>query len=267
MTSRLASDLAALASRRDALELGVRGMGVLGLGGLLASCEETLAARTADAASSCILTPEEIRGPFPADGTRAGGRTLNVFGAQDLLRSDIRSSFADMEGTAQGVRLDCTIRVVDEGACRPLAGRALYLWQCDAAGDYSLYNRREVNYLRGMQVSDGEGMVRFTTIVPGCYGGRAPHVHLELFDSLDTATSGYNSLLVSQLAFTEEECAQIYRDRPEYGDSLANLRRWPATRDFVFSDNTPETLAAQTIHLTPAPAGDAYTGEAVVTLG
>ncbi|HTN13699.1 MAG TPA: intradiol ring-cleavage dioxygenase [Sphingomonadaceae bacterium] len=259
MTSRLATDLAALASRRRAM-----GLAALGLGGLAAACQETVAARTAKG-EACLLTPTEIRGPFPADGTRAGGQTLSVLGQQGLIRQDIRGSFAGMEGEAPGVLLDCAIRLVSAQSCAPLAGRALYLWQCDAAGDYSLYNRREVNWLRGMQASDADGVVRFTTIVPGCYGGRAPHVHIELFESLETATSGHASLLVSQLAFTEAECAEIYGARAEYGSSFDNLSRWPASRDFAFSGPEDER-AAQTIQLGGNPE-KGYTGTATVTLG
>lgn len=258
MASRLTTDLAAIVSRRRAL-----GLAGIGLGGMLAACNETVAARAANA--TCLVTPPEIKGPFPADGTRASGRTISVLGEKDLIRRDIRSSFAGVHGTAAGVSLDCAITILDAATCAPLAGCALYLWQCDAAGDYSLYNRTDVNYLRGMQVSDNEGVVRFTSIVPGCYGGRAPHVHVELFRDLASATSGDNSVLVSQLAFSEAECAEIYDSRSEYGGSAANLRRWPAARDFAFSDASPEGLAAQTIHLS-GDLASGYAGKATITL-
>jgi len=257
MASRFASDLATITSRRGAL-----GLAGLGFGGMLAACNETVAAR---AVGVCIATPEEIKGPFPADGTRASGQTLSVLGDKGLLRRDIRPSFAGMTGTAAGVPLECAIRVLDAATCAPLAGRAVYLWQCDAAGDYSLYDRTEVNYLRGIQISDADGMVRFTSIVPGCYGGRAPHVHLEVFSDLASATSGANTTLVSQLAFSEVECAEIYQARSEYGGSADNLRRWPASRDFAFSDASAEGLTAQTIALKGHP-DTGYVGDATISL-
>jgi protocatechuate 3,4-dioxygenase beta subunit len=260
MPSHLATDLAALATRRRAL-----GLGALGLGGALAACNEMVSARTLDDAAKCLATPTEIRGPFPADGTRAGGRALNVLGNEALIRRDIRPSFAGMTGTAEGVQLDCAIKLVDAAGCTPLAGRALYLWQCDAVGDYSLYNPTDVNFLRGLQVSGADGVVSFTTIVPGCYGGRAPHVHLEVFESIEAASNGANSLLVSQLALDEAECARVYRARSEYGSSMANLRQWPAEGDFAFS-GSDEARAAQTISLTGDPA-KGYVGEATVSLG
>src|SRR5690606_32692485 len=105
------------------------------------------------------------------------------------------------------------LSVVSAGAsCSALAGRAVYLWQNDAAGSYSLYNLPGENYLRGLQTADGEGRLGFTAIVPGCYGGRYPHCHLEVFESAKAALGGARPLLVSQLAFPDAECRAIYRD-------------------------------------------------------
>jgi hypothetical protein len=38
----------------------------------------------------------------------------------------------------------------------------------------------EARFLRGTQLSDGAGRVRFTTIYPGWYSGRAVHVHVRV---------------------------------------------------------------------------------------
>ena len=45
------------------------------------------------------------------------------------------------------------------------------------------------NYLRGVQETDADGSVQFTTIFPACYAGRWPHMHFEVYESLDSATS------------------------------------------------------------------------------
>src|SRR5690606_27632690 len=103
------------------------------------------------------------------------------------------------------------------GGCAPLAAHAVYLWQNDAAGAYSLYNLRHANYLRGLQGADGTGRLTFTTIVPGCYGGRFPHCHFEVFESVSAARAGAAPLLVSQLAFPAQECGAIYRVDGRYG--------------------------------------------------
>ena len=82
---------------------------------------------------------------------------------------------------------------------------------------------------------------------------------------MEAAAAGEPALLVSQLAFPEAECEAIYTADARYGDSLANLRRTPITRDFVFADNDAPAMAAQTLTL----SGDyrsGFTGTGTVTL-
>src|SRR5690606_11040586 len=122
----------------------------------------------------------------PADGTNGRPRPINVLAMDGVVRRDIRSSFAGMSGRAEGVPLELELRLARAGAsCAPLAGHAVYLWQNDAAGAYSLYNLPDENYLRGLQTADGNGRLAFTSIVPGCYGGRYPHCHFEVFESAE----------------------------------------------------------------------------------
>ncbi len=54
------------------------------------------------------------------------------------------------------------------------------------------------NYLRGVQEADANGQVTFTTIFPGAYSGRWPHIHFEVFESMSNATSAEQILTVSQ---------------------------------------------------------------------
>lgn len=255
MSSHLASDLSTLVSRRRAL-----GLGAIGIGGLLAACNDGVIARAAT--GSCLATPSETRGPFPADGTNGGRATISVFGKEGLVRRDIRPSFAGMTGAAEGIPLELELRVVGVDGCSPLAGAAIYLWQCDALGEYSLYTLESENYLRGVQAADAEGVVRFTSIIPGCYGGRAPHFHFEAFESIEAATHGANSLLVSQVAFPTAELNRAYAD-PRYGESLANLRRWPIERDWMLAGESAEEAAWQTVKLEGNPTGG-YRGEVSV---
>ena len=225
--SQFAADMA----RRRVLAGIATGLG----GALLAACGKSARAQGLASAASCPVTPEEIRGPYPADGVGGHDRRINVLVLEGVERADIRASFAGVDGEAPGVPMAVELELVAAAAaCAPLAGHAVYLWQCDAAGDYSLYTRREVNYLRGVQVADANGKVRFTSIVPGCYGGRAPHLHLEVFASLDAALSGAAPLLVSQLGLPQEPCDAVYADRAVYGTSAANHARWNVARDWAF---------------------------------
>ncbi|WP_305096689.1 intradiol ring-cleavage dioxygenase [Croceibacterium aestuarii] len=228
-------------------------LGLLGLGGAaLAGCGG--GAR----AAACLATPAETRGPFAGDGgSDRGGRRLTVLASDDVIRSDIRGSFAGLDGHADGVPLDLTITLLGTaGGCNPMAGWGLYLWHNDAAGKYSLYDLPHANYLRGLQQSGDAGTLRFRTILPGCYGGRAPHLHFEVYSSAQAAIAGDPALLASQFALPEDKCRAVYSADPRYGDSLANLDRWPTGRDFVFRDASDEELALETIAL----EGDARSG-------
>lgn len=258
----LAFDLQTLMKRRR----------VLGLAALtvLAGCnpfggESTISAKAADGAV-CVKDPTETAGPFPGDGTNAkAGQTVNVLTQSGVMREDIRTSFAGMTPVADGAQLDLVISLVDVGkACAPLAGLAVYIWHCDALGRYSLYDTDDSNYLRGVGVTDAEGDVKFTTIFPGCYDGRWPHIHFEVFESAEKAATGKDSLLISQFAFTEEACKAAYAGGGAYAASAPNLARVSLDKDGIFADNTPEQVEAQTIAVT----GDAAAGfKGAVTVG
>lgn len=260
MASHLQRDLAASFDRRRVL-----GGMALGFGGaVIAACGSRAGAQAGG--DLCFATPTEIRGPFPADGTNGRPRPINVLDMEGVVRRDIRGGFASMDGDAEGAPAELELSLVSMDGCRPLAGHAIYLWQNDAAGAYSLYNLPGTNYLRGMQEADGGGVVRFTTIVPGCYGGRFPHCHFEVFESTAAAARGAEPLLVSQLAFPADICRPLYRDDARYGDSLRNLDRLPIERDFVFGDSDEAGRERQTITLT-GDAARGYRGTATVAVG
>jgi protocatechuate 3,4-dioxygenase beta subunit len=206
----------------------------------------------------CVGATVETQGPFPADGSNGvNGTTSNVLVQSGVQRADIRSSFAGMQPMANGIALTVTLQLVNvAAACAPLAGYAVYIWHCDAAGRYSIYEAVEANYLRGLGVTDGAGEVQFKTILPGCYNGRWPHIHFEVFSTVDAATAGDQSLLISQMALPGDVLSAQYAADARYAQSAANLALQAIGVDGIFADNTAAQLAAQTIII----AGDPATG-------
>lgn len=214
----------------------------------------------------CVKHPEETAGPFPADGSnRAHGTLANALKQSGIVREDMRASFGNSTTVADGVTLDLEIKLHDVAAeCAPLAGYAIYLWHCDAAGRYSIYNLENETYLRAVGVSDAQGRVAFRTILPGCYPGRYPHMHFEIYRSLEAATDYTHRLLTSQLAMPAAQCRDVYDAVAAYKASVAPFSGVSLETDGIFRDNTPVQLAAQT----PLFEGDAKTGfKASVTIG
>jgi protocatechuate 3,4-dioxygenase beta subunit len=253
-------------SRRRALTL----LGAGGLAAVMAACssgngtaDTTSSTSTSTTATSTtptagvtgeadcsVETPQETGGPYPADGTNGP----NVLTQDGVVRRDITTSFGEYSGTAEGVPLQIDLRVLDSGAgCAPLAGAAVYLWHADRNGDYSIYSQdlSDQNYLRGVQVADDAGALTFTSIFPGCYDGRWPHIHFEVYETQAAATSGRNAILTSQIALPATADEQAYATTG-YEDSVENLSRISLSSDNVFRDGAE----AQT----PTVSGDAASG-------
>ncbi len=216
---------------------------------------------------SCVADPTETNGPYPADGTNtSNGPTANVLTTTGVVRSDIRSSFVGSTTAVPGVQVTLTLTIVNVNAsCAALAGYAIYIWHCDALGRYSLYDVPAESWLRGVGVTDANGQVTFTTIFPGCYTGRWPHIHFEVFSSLSAATGGNFARLISQLAMPADTCATVYNGSSTYTSSVANLARITVASDNVFGNNTAAQIAQQTPTMSGSVA-NGYTASAVIGL-
>ena len=216
--------------------------------------------------ASCIATPTETNGPYPSDGSNmANGVLSNILNTSGVVRSDIRSSIGGLTGAATGTPLTLTINLVNtSSACAALADYAIYLWHCDANGSYSLYDLPQQNYLRGVQATNASGQAVFTTIFPGCYAGRYPHIHFEVYRSLATATNYSNRLLVSQFAMPAAACSAVYA-AGGYSNSASNFAKTSTSSDNVFGDNTAAQVAAMMPTLTGSPSAG-YAGSVTVGL-
>ncbi|WP_193103578.1 3,4-dioxygenase subunit beta [Brachybacterium sp. FME24] len=252
----LAFDLDTLVTRR-------RTIGALGAGAaamVLAACGSGTGAATtgttasdgggaaasdggSDATTTTTEMPTETAGPYPGDGSN-GADVLEISGVE---RSDLRSSI-DTETVAEGALITLTMTVTDlaaDGAA--MTGAAVYVWHCDAQGAYSMYGDglTDETYLRGVQVVGDEGTVEFTSIFPGCYSGRWPHIHFEVFPDIDSITDAGNAVLTSQLALPEETSVEVYASSL-YDGSTENLDDTSLESDNVFSDGWDMQLATVT---------------------
>jgi protocatechuate 3,4-dioxygenase beta subunit len=176
---------------------------------------------TGGSSSSCAVSPSETIGPYPS--------------LTNFVRSDIR------EGKT-GVPVSLTITVVNaNNSCSPVAGAAVDIWQCDADGRYSEYaqpgyNGTGATFLRGIQVTDGNGRVTFATVFPGWYAGRATHIHVQV--KVNNA-----SVKVTQIAFPESVNAAVYATGVY---ASRGLNPTSNAGDMVFADSLASELATVT---------------------
>lgn len=232
-------DLQTLVDRRRALAV-LGGTGLVALVGCgndsdaAGPSDSTETASTATDASSVEEVPEETAGPYPGDGSNGP----NVLTESGIVRRDITQSFGSASDTADGVPLTIALTIQSADDCEPLAGAAVYLWHCTREGEYSLYSESiaSENYLRGVQEASETGTVTFTSIFPGAYSGRWPHIHFEVYASLDDATSAGPISATSQIALPQKACEEVYAT-DGYAGSSGNLAATSLDTDNVFSDD------------------------------
>ncbi|MCS0581449.1 intradiol ring-cleavage dioxygenase [Massilia pinisoli] len=232
-----------------AVPLASCGGGSVDAGTTASSSSSTPASGSTTTATTgtCTVIPEETGGPYPGDGTNSNGNGVaNALALSGIVRSDIRTSVAPGSATAAGIQTTLKLQIVNTGAsCASAAGAAVYLWHCDRDGNYSMYasGLTNENYLRGVQEADATGTVTFTTIFPGCYSGRMPHIHFEVYPSLAKATSAANRVKTSQFTFPMATLNEAYATSA-YSASSRNLATMSYATDNVFSDGTSLQMAS-----------------------
>jgi protocatechuate 3,4-dioxygenase beta subunit len=239
----LAFDLDTLASRRQVLRLVGIGAGVGATGVGLAACDDDSSTSGQGGGSDTTAEiPEETAGPYPGDGSNGP----DILEQSGVVRGDIRSSFGTASGTAQGVPMTLELTIEDlarNGA--PFIGTAVYVWHCDREGRYSLYSNgiTQENYLRGVQLADSAGVVRFTSIFPACYSGRWPHIHFEVYPDRASITDSTKAIATSQVALPKDVCDTVFA-QSGYSASVNNLAGVSLTSDNVFGDDGGMTQLA-----------------------
>ncbi|NUR06685.1 MAG: 3,4-dioxygenase subunit beta [Nocardioidaceae bacterium] len=247
----LVYDVRTLVSRRRALGL----FSGIGVGALAAGCglvdpadsgggtTTTSGPRPSGSAGSSVTSasgdltevPDETAGPFPGDGSKG----IDVLDDSGIVRRDLRSTFGDAGTvTAEGVPLTVRLTVRDASTGDARTGSAIYVWHCDREGRYSLYTPglEDVNYLRGVQTVDDTGTATFTTVFPGCYQGRWPHIHFEVYADAADATRDGPIVKTSQIALPKEACDLVYAT-DGYEQSVSALAGVSLSTDLVFSDD------------------------------
>jgi protocatechuate 3,4-dioxygenase beta subunit len=204
-----------------------------------------------DKAASCTLTPTDPAGEGPFFIHDGEGST------EELIRSDTRDGQA-------GVTLQLNLRMLDTtmGCNVPVSGAQVYVWHTNALGFYSGFNNQNPDmpysgsaertpdnqdrFLRGIQLTDDNGIVSFTQVFPGWYDGRAIHIHfIALRPGSTPDTSSYRStqymIFTTQMYFPEAFSRNIHENNAPY-----NTRASGANYDKYVK---PETMVQPTSHM------------------
>ena len=223
------------ASASQALAVGTNAIAIVvtAADGSTAETYTVTATRAAAASGTCTLTATETDGPYPL---------YAILTNSILTREDIT------EGKT-GVPLTLTITLQDlSNGCTPISGAGIYIWHCDKDGVYSGYatstnaGSTTTTFLRGVQVTDSNGQLTFTTIYPGWYAGRITHIHAQVYlnDSLVSGTA----IATTQLAFPIDVTTAVYNSSLYTKGQNTSVTSFSA--DNVFSDGTSTEMLSLT---------------------
>ena len=199
-----------------------------------------------------MLQPEVTEGPYYLD--------LNK------VRKDIT------EGRP-GAPLDLQITLVDATTCKPIQNASVDIWHCDAEGTYSGFGSAgngapggggpgggpgggqasptdDKTFLRGIQLSDANGLASFQTIYPGWYQGRAVHIHLKVH-------VGGSVIHTGQLFFDDSLSDTVFKGAPYDAKGTRNVRN---ASDSIYSQSGGSASIVDT-----KANGSRYTG--LMTVG
>ncbi|MFN8026285.1 MAG: 3,4-dioxygenase subunit beta [Acidimicrobiia bacterium] len=231
---------------------GTSGSGSSGTTSTTAGATTTTAGGATTSSTDNTVIPEETAGPYPGDGSNGP----DVLSESGVVRTDITSSFGSSTTKVDGVPAKIRYELVNANNGQPLQNAAVYTWHCDGQGRYSMYSNgvTNENFLRGVQSSGSDGVVAFDSIFPGCYSGRWPHVHFEVYPSTSSATSASGRIATSQIAIPREVCESVYSNfSGQYPGSSSNLSQLSLDTDMVFRDDGA-------VHELATVGGDANSG-------
>ena len=182
-------------------------------GGAIAQSTPSASGTSLASAASCVLTPEVTEGPYYVD--------------LDLIRQNIVED-------RTGIPLKLQIAVADATACTAIENAAVDIWHCDSHGYYSgvsgnmpgpdadqseIAEASTATFLRGIQLTNADGIAEFETIYPGWYLGRTIHIHLKvhLDGEADKTYEGGHTAHTGQLFFDDAVTDQVMQLEPYSG--------------------------------------------------
>lgn len=217
-----------------------------------------------------MLTPTDPAGEGP------------FFIHEDEIMDDMSLMRVDMREDKPGVELQLNLRLLDsEGQClTPIAGVEVYIWHTDASGFYSGFANQNPDqsyrgaaertvenmdrFCRGIQITDEQGVVRFKTVYPGWYNGRAIHIHfLALRPGSGPSTMSYRDkqymVFTTQMYFAESFSRMIHESHEPYTERASGM----AYEAYVKPQNTTVNpsmrlegeVAVGTLNIITAAAG------------
>lgn len=204
--------------RREMMALSAGTLASVALYGCGADEDETTRSVVEDKAMpDCVLTPEQEEGPFYIELAQ--------------VRQDITED-------RPGVPLALALTVVDANTCEPIRNAAVDIWHCDALGVYSgepSEGSEGETYLRGIQMTDRNGLAEFATVYPGQYEGRTTHIHLKVHIGGRRSGGTYSgrTLHTGQLFTSDRHDAEVFALAP-YDRNPAEIV--PREADFIFTD-------------------------------
>lgn len=231
--------------RKNFLKKTVGFIGAVGIIPVLDACKKSDTDSSSGSGSgNCIVTPEEVEGPYPY----VGGEINNP-----LQRVDVT-------GGQTGVPLTLDFTVVNvNNNCAVISNARVDIWHCNKDGYYSGYGNQNggtlgtqsyvgQTWLRGYQLTDTSGKAQFITIYPGWYMGRATHIHLEVFINNVLRKTG-------QITFSETISDTVHTSSLYAAHGVNTMRN---ASDGIFN-NSATDLANETVALTGSVAAG-YTG-------
>ncbi|TGJ84472.1 hypothetical protein E0Z10_g4291 [Xylaria hypoxylon] len=169
--------------------------------------------------STTGLAPETIIGPYWVGG------------------EFIRSNMVESE---KGIPVHLDLQFVDISTCAPVPNMLVDIWHANASGVYSgVVDGAGLNttFLRGVQISDLEGVTNFETLFPGHYQGRVNHIHV---------TSNRGGKLLDNGTYTGgavNHIGQLYFDQ-ELINAVEGMNPYSQNM-FRLTHNTEDFLTAQ----------------------